>query len=236
MAFAPPFQRPFSATFDRRAAVAVTPWWLAGGVAAATCLAAYTPKGKASLALSYNNDAAPGNGLADGTYDAAPGTAPTFDASGWTFNGSTQYLTTGVTPENNQSWSMLVCYASTTNLMPLAGLVDVTGNSIWFILAGVIDTVSSVQYGNGKVVYISPTQPSGVIGFAGNTAYRNGIAESTTIGTEIGTISCAITIAARNVSGSIDRYNACNIQALAIYNVTLTSTQVLAISTAMAAL
>ena len=63
----------------------VAPWYLAGGISAANCLAAYQPKGAASLAASYSNLANPG------TYNAAPGVAPTFDAStGWTFNGSTQ--------------------------------------------------------------------------------------------------------------------------------------------------
>jgi hypothetical protein len=97
MAFAPIFQRPFSSPFDRRAAAAAVPWWLAGGVAAANAIAVYQPKGAADLAASYVNLANPG------TYDAAPGTAPTFDAAtGWTFNGSTQYLTTGVT--NGAAW------------------------------------------------------------------------------------------------------------------------------------
>lgn len=51
-------------------------------------MAAYQPIGAASLAASYVNLASAG------TYDAAPGTAPTFaTATGWTFNGTTQYLT-----------------------------------------------------------------------------------------------------------------------------------------------
>ena len=38
MAFSPVFQRPFSATFDRRAAAAPVPWYLAGGIPAENCL------------------------------------------------------------------------------------------------------------------------------------------------------------------------------------------------------
>ena len=70
-------------------------------MAGETCIAAYQPKGAADLAASYVNLITPG------TYNAAPGTAPTFDAAtGWTFNGSTQYLTTGVVPASG--YSMLV--------------------------------------------------------------------------------------------------------------------------------
>jgi hypothetical protein len=53
-----------------------TPWWY---VAGQTCVAAYQPIGAPSLAASYVILANPG------TYDAAPGVAPTFDAAtGWT--------------------------------------------------------------------------------------------------------------------------------------------------------
>lgn len=69
---------------------AAADWWVVPGK---TCVAAYQPIGAASLAASYVNLANPG------TYDAAPGVAPTWaSATGWTFNGSTQYLTTGITP------------------------------------------------------------------------------------------------------------------------------------------
>ena len=61
MAFGPVFGRVMRATFDPRAAAAV-PWYLSGGIAAANCIAAFTPKGAASLAASYDNNAAPGNG------------------------------------------------------------------------------------------------------------------------------------------------------------------------------
>ena len=62
-------------------------WWAVPGKA---CVAAYQSIGAASLAASYTNLANPG------TYDAAPGGAPTWaSATGWTFNG-TQYLETGI--------------------------------------------------------------------------------------------------------------------------------------------
>ena len=78
-------------------AAAVVPWYLSGGILAANCIAAYQPKGAASLAASYVNLANPG------TYDAAPVVAPTWDAvNGWVGDG-TQYLNTGVVPAANYS-------------------------------------------------------------------------------------------------------------------------------------
>ena len=58
-------------------------WWEAGGATGA--VAVYQPIGAASLAASYVNLANPG------TYDAAPGVAPTWASAGWTSNG-TEYL------------------------------------------------------------------------------------------------------------------------------------------------
>jgi len=69
----------------------VTPWWLSGGIPAANCIAAFQPKGAASLAASYVNLASGG-----ATWDAAPGDAPGFNtATGWDFNGSSDYLIVG---------------------------------------------------------------------------------------------------------------------------------------------
>src|SRR3989344_7466925 len=80
-------------------------WTTAGG--APTPVAAYQPISAASLTASYANLANPG------TYTAAVGVAPTFASStGWTFNGSTQYLTTGVIPANG--WSMIVRFSNAT--------------------------------------------------------------------------------------------------------------------------
>lgn len=72
-------------------------WWLAGGIPAANCIAAYQPIGAADYATSLVNLANPG------TYDAYAGEAPNFAAAtGWGFTG-TQYLltdcpTTGAKP------------------------------------------------------------------------------------------------------------------------------------------
>ncbi len=77
-------------------------WWLSGGISAANCIAAYQPKGAADLAASYVNLANPG------TYNAAPGVAPTWAAAdGWTFGG-TNYLLCGSATLNHNDITVIV--------------------------------------------------------------------------------------------------------------------------------
>lgn len=227
MAFAPIFQRPFSATFDRRAAAAAAAsWWQAGG--APTPVAVYQPKGAASLAASYVNLANPG------TYDAALGVAPSFDAAtGWTFNGIDQYLTTGITPAQDQSWSILCRVDNITNSNGKWVLGSGLGASRLFGLMSYSDGTSNFLYGGeNKSGAVTPT---GTLSVAGNTGYRNGSAVAGSISAPIGALG-ALFIGATNWFGSALGHVAGNIQAVAIYNTTLSAAQVLAISTAMAAL
>lgn len=81
-------------------------WWLGEDIDPSNCIAAYLGKGTTSYADSKTNLANPG------TYDLSPGVDPTWNAgSGWTFNGSSTYLDTGVVP-TGQSWSYMVQYAN----------------------------------------------------------------------------------------------------------------------------
>lgn len=228
MAFSPVFQRPFSATFDRRAAAAAAlPWWLAGG--APTPVAVYQPKGAASLAASYVNLANPG------TYDAAPGTAPTFDAAtGWTFNGTNQYLTTGVVP-NGGAYTCVVRFSDSSGNNAFFG----TQSSSTTIFAIFRNTANGLYYNNGGASTAKhPVINQGVVAVAGsNTGYRNGVAESGTVNQAwSGTLTHALYIGARNNAGTTDQYFNGKIQAIVIYNMTLTAPQVAAVSAAMAAL
>lgn len=215
---------------------AVVPWWLSGGVSAASCIAAYTPKGAASLAASYDNNAAPGNGLADGTYDAAPGVAPTFDAAtGWYFALATQYLTTGITPAA-LTWSMICRITSYTTASnnAIAAASDPTGAGRFGLWAKGLSTAAS--YLNGAQQNVSPVLATtgGVLAVAYNQGYRDGVADGTTFTPAVLT-TAAITI------GKDSKFLSGNglqgwIAAFAIYNTTLTPAQVAAITLAMQSL
>lgn len=205
----------------------VVPWYLAGGISAANCVAAYQPKGAASLAASYVNLVSPG------TYDAAPGVAPTWAAgTGWTFNGSSQYLATGVIPVGT-TWSAFIQFSNRTS----GGnrwLFGVLGGALAF---GVVPALFSgfIQYYNGNSVLGSAAVASGNLGVAGLVGYLNGTSSgSITSGSP--TYTQGVFIGALNSAGTPQSYIACNVQAVAIFNSTLTPAQVAILAVAMAAL
>lgn len=206
-------------------------WWLSGGIAAANCIAAYTSKGAASLAASYDNNAAPHNGLPDGTYDAAPGVAPTWaSGTGWTFaEASGQYLTTGYTVTTGSNISAIVAFSNASGLY---GQIVGTQTSTAFRI-GCRD-LGARDYRNGGIVSVGTSTAAGTMAIAGSKAYFNG-AEEGTITVTVGNAG-VLTIAALNNAGTpLPRYTG-NIAALAIYNTALSAAQVAAVSAAMAAL
>jgi hypothetical protein len=205
------------------------PWYLAGGVVKSTCVAAWTFKGAVSQQESYTNDVAPG------TYTLASGaTAPTWTAASGLYFGGTAYVTSTLIPVNNQTWSAVVKFsngASTGTHRFLLGMASATGQR--FAIANV--TTPAVSYQNGGTgghVPKAPALETGILGFAAKAAYRNGVSEAT-IGTSVGNEAVAIDIGARNNNGTHDLFWKGYIEAVAIYNVTLTDAQMKAITEAM---
>lgn len=213
---------------------AAADWWLSGGVLAANAIAVYQPIGAASLAASYTNLANPG------TYTAAPGTAPTFAAAtGWTFNGSTQYLTTGVVT-SSADWSLIIRFSekSSTNQRALLGAVKTVPSIIRGIQISMDAAVSNtIFYANGGTAYVetAPRLSSGVLCVAGKSAYRNGTFDAT-IEAGANVPPLALYIGAANVNTLAVLHCNMQVQAIAIYNTTLSAAQVAAISSAMSAL
>lgn len=200
-------------------------WWLSGGIAAANCIAAYQAKGAASIDASYINLATPG------TYNLTLGKAPAFDTTtGWTFNGSDTWLSTGVIFVNNQTWSLLIRIDSFITTLRAVGLSR-TGASCDF--GFYIDNTSTYYYNGGFGKYAQKT--SGVLAVAGNTAYYNGISQGS-ISSGSGTASVGFPIGAMDDDGSRSLWLNGTVQAVAIYNAILTEPQVAAVTTAMAAL
>lgn len=207
-------------------------WWDNDG-AITGCVAAYCAIGAADLAASYVNLQNPG------TNNAAPGVAPTFSAeTGWTFNGSTQYLTTGVVPA--AGYSAIVRFsgvgAPSTNA-PVLGSGS-TGAANGFQMnpvAGALGgTSAQYVYGNGFQT-LAPQFTSGVIGITPNHDYINGGENGATGGTFSGS-GQALYIGARNNSGTADRFLPGSIQAVAIYSTTLTTPEMATLTTLMNAL
>lgn len=210
-----------------RPSAAAANWW---DVAGQTCIAAYAAKGAASLAASYTN--LTGNA----TYNAAPGVAPTFDtATGWTFNGSTQYLTTGIAPAGG--WSMIVRFSTLTNVDCIIVGSQAAGgaSTTQFMLIPRSASGASRTYRNGGDLIIAGGKTDATMAIAGSVAYLDGAAET---GSMANALSGAqiIFIGCRNNGGTANSFAACKIQALAIYSTTLTAGDVATLTTAMAAL
>ena len=204
-------------------------WAMAGG--APRPIACYQPKGAASLAASYVNLATPG------TFNAAPGVAPTFaSATGWTFDGSTQYLDTGIVPTTT-TWSMIIRFSGWTSYgnAPVVAGAAITASSRFFTLTQYTD--NKIYYGDGNFVGVTPSMSAGVIAVAGLTAYRNGSADGT-IASTVAVQPPTIYVGARHdtAAPTVRQYAAASVQSIVIYSATLTSGQVAAVTAAMAAL
>lgn len=207
-------------------------WWDNNG-AISGCIGAWQAKGAASLAASYTDLSGTGN-------DLTAGTAPSFaTGTGWTFNGSTQYLLTGISISGSSTnYSFIVQYASAPSAYQrLGGYLDagtpdglwLTPNRFgerWYVNGG---------YGNLVSVAHGGADTGGNMCVAGSGCYFDGSSD--------GTISTATThdggeiyLGTGNLAGTPDRYFGGVIIAAAFYNTTLSSGDVSTIATAMAAL
>lgn len=207
--------------FAPKVAAPAGDWWEVTGK---TCLLAYQPKGAASLAASYSNLANPG------TNDAAPGTAPDFDAStGWTFNGSSQYLNTGL-EWTSGDYTVLVRFSDFTSGTTLTGVNNVTQMRV-HIQGGVR------SYNNGAASLSAGSGTTGgVMGIAAGTGYYNGSSDGSLTGATGSTAIYTIYIGARNNSATAGNFAAAKIQAYALYSATLTAGEVAVVSSAMSLL
>lgn len=228
MAFGPVFSQVFTSTFDRHAAGAVvtTNWWEEGG--ATGIVAAYQPKGATSLVASYTNLANPG------TYDAAPGVAPTWDVtSGWILDGVSQYVdTTVLHDDTGQNWSILVRFSNYTKN---GNFLLASDNSLLSGGFGLCpNRFNAIRFfNNGQLAISSAAMTSGVMAVAGTYGFKDGVQQSGTIGLS-GQVDRTIYVGAGNSGAGAAAYSASKVQAVAIYNTVLTALQVAAVSAAMA--
>jgi len=206
-------------------------WWLSGGVSSSNAIAAYQPLGATSISSSYSNLANPG------TNDATAGVAPTWAAgTGWSFNGTTQYLQTGVVPSD--AWSMIVQF-SNANVGGVAGgsYRYVTAESRFYIVPS--HSSGNRQYANGTTTsYLRPgaSVTAGNMAIAAKNAYLNGSTDGTIPAGSITDTLGGIYIGANNNYGSAMSFFGGSITAYAIYNATLTAPQISAVASAMSSL
>ncbi len=193
------------------------PRWLTGGIPAANCIAAYEPMDAADLATSYINKANPG------TYNAAPGTAPTFAAGiGWTGNASSMYLTTGITPNSN-NWSVIVrfSYPGASNTAVL-GSFGTGGKPFFDIWPRYTDNKAYIGNGDTEAAITDTGSGAVVWAIAGRYAYRNGTQVSTLPTAISWATARSIFILARN-DGAPQYYSGATVARLYIYDIDISS-------------
>ena len=207
------------------AVVAGNGWWNNNG-AISGAVAAYAPKGASSYTASLINL------VNSGTHPITnSGTPPTWaTGTGWTFNGTTQYLGTDIQPPNNQNSTLIVKYNSASG----AGGWVLGVNTASGFLYGIqpIDDGSTgsakAVYLNGSYVRVAPSLAAGVLALRGAQGNRNGTDESAAI-TNAGTTTSTLFVGAENGSGATGGFWAGVITSWCYYNSTLTAAQIAAI-------
>jgi hypothetical protein len=210
-------------------------WWLPDGVNPNNVYNAYQPKGAASYIKSKINLAHPG------TRDAnAPFGDPSWDVvNGWYFSSvANKYLETFAVPENDQSWSVIVKYSNAAD--DEGWILGVDGwdsnKGFGFIPRHLMQGPRGVRYYNGGYQQNSfgdDLTHEGIIAVSGNSGYKNGVLELINIPSWGAINNNSIFIGCVNKDWTPYSPYTGYIQAVAIYDIVLTSTQVLAITNAM---
>lgn len=158
--------------YPRGGAAAAIPWWLSGGIRAANCIAAYDAKNAISQAASYVNLANPG------TYDATLGVAPTWaNGTGWTFNGSTNYLKTSIVMPSGGS--VIIRFTGATQVSDQHLFGAYTDINRYFAICANSNGRAGILYSNFAVLIVAPKVTSGVLAMSAQTAYRDGVSDGT---------------------------------------------------------
>jgi len=209
-------------------------WFNAPGV-----VAAYQPIAAPDPLAARQNVGS--NGRMAGRHTAQPGVLPTHDPrTGWVYTGS-QYLNTALVPVMDTKWSMLVRfdYASGGTYPTVAGCrQSAVGGVEDFVISaddGPTGTanISIARNGKGNTGYSFSPRVEGVVGFAGLTAYHNGVA-SGAVSSAACTNTQPIFIGTMNNQGSPQYYFIGTIQAFLVVSRTLSVTEAWAASRQMA--
>ena len=211
-------------------AAPVNPWWDPQGEG--LCVwSAYQPMGAASFAASLLDLSGNGNNAGD------PGGANTPDwtaLTGWDFDATVpEYLTTAFVPQIDQSQSMIIRFSGVANNGYLAGMQDAVGTRGFYLLPNAPGPFR--EYRNGNRTQVAGFALIGNVCIAGNQGYYNGAADGAPMAGWGAVPVNSVWIGCRNF-GMVDTPITGFIQAMAIYDCTLTAPQVLAVYTAMAAL
>lgn len=201
-------------------------WWNLPGV-----VAAYQPVAAPGPLLARYNMRAGGTNA----NRAEPGVLPTWSAAtGWRFDGSTQFLRTGLfipTQYPPLAWTMMVQFVWNDGL---SGYLALCGSCTNVNRGFYIEPVSYfVKYANSNAVAKSPELRSGNLAIAGTTGYRNGIAEATITQYDMTAGEIGLGAAIKNDTTAW-HFGASSIKAFALFYRTLSPAEVWTASRQMA--
>ncbi len=185
------------------------------------CLAAYQAIGAPNLPMSYMNVRRGRMGIYTSTVViATPAWTPEL---GWTFTAaSDNYLTTGVSAASDENtWSAIVRFSGVTNAGALFGAR--ASPTLKFQI--IPNVTATIQYGHWDQVAVGPALTAGVCAISGLNGYRNALAEAT-LATAASFPTRPIMIGACCAGATGESKLTGSIQALAIYNRTLTDAEV----------
>lgn len=187
----------------------INAWWASGGIAG-EAIAAYKPIGASDLASSYLNLVNPG------TFDAAPGTAPTFNtATGWAFlKTSLQYLNLGFVPDVN--YSVVFRFSGRELIGASYTGCQTTTNTALIFGADSAAPVKFSYYHRAQVLG-SPVAAVGVVAICGVKGYLNASLEGTSSGYS-GTNTQPFYIGGYNNNGVPSLFQTITVAALAAYS------------------
>lgn len=199
---------------------AVIPWYLAGGISAANCLAAYQPKGAASYAVSKVNLASPGTrNLSDGA------TPPNWDATnGWTAGAGASLLMGNWVFDTAHDYSW-ICLLE-VDMSKESGFPISTPYNHAITVQTRINNFQTIYRDTQKGHTLYGTQ-SGVFAVTRYGAYKNGVALSTYTAAQPNATR-AVSIIWNATSGA-----QLDIKAWALYQVDITTLYLPALTTAM---
>lgn len=205
------------------------PWYIPPGVGTGDIIALYTPYGASSLSASYSRVAGSG-GNASVDPAIVGGVAPTFDTSkGWLFDGSSQYILTGIVPD--ESTTVIVGYNDwvTTGSPTYEGLIGSQSGSggDWYFFNG----TDLKGYLTAYTAYNTETSPTnsppgfGAVALSPGKAYYNGElkADASVIAA---TISRGLSVGAVDRGGLRDYFTSVSIGWIAAYSKILTQSQI----------
>ncbi len=210
-----------------------TQWWRVRGMAA-TPLVVYQPKGAFTLTNSLINIIDPG------VNDAIAGVLPTFDnATGWVFDGSTQFLDTQLA--FLATFTMFVKFDvvfSVGSAKTLGGLVDTSNYLMFYFNPGALDALV-FSYFTGTLQNVELVGTEHVATMFNRTFVQTLLDQTTGFTTTLFTgapnTKPAYIGAGNDVAGATNFFEG-SISAVAIYDGPMTSSQAKQVSANMAAL